>query len=304
MNPKQQNDLIALVHEAIEQYGSQARAATALNVNAAYITHIVKGELDKVSEAQWQRIALATNYNPQSWVMVPCVNTHVMNRYLTDAKAQGMMLAVASPAGSGKTSYARHYTQKHRTEGVYMLECGVWRAKSYLKALCTALGIYTDNAHNRTADYYMEKAVEFLNSRAAQQPLLILDEFADLKPCAFASMKTLYNRLEDRVGIVMMATEHMEQEIDRGVARKRKGYDEVSSRLGRKFLKLYGMRKTEVIAAAKANGVTDKAAHERIWKGCEPRQVEVEGRFVDMVKDLRRMKRLVKQERLRVAESN
>ena len=301
MTTTQQSDLTALVLESIEQHGSQARAAVALGVNAAYLTHIIQGKLEKVSEAQWNKIALSLNYSAQGWVMVPCVNTKQMDMYLSDAKSQSMMLAVSSPAGSGKTSYARHFARQHRAGNVYMLECGVWRAKTFLRALCSALGIYTDNINNRTADFYMEKAVEFLNAVGGRQPLVILDEFADLKPCAFASMKTLYNRLEDNVGIVMMATEHLEQVIDRGVSLKRKGYDEVSSRLGRKFLKLRGMTEKEVAAVAVANGVENKHAHRRIWSGSMPRKIEWDGGILEVVPDLRRMKRMIKQERLMLA---
>jgi len=67
--------------------------------------------------------------------------------------------------------------------------------------------------------------------------------------------------------------------INRGIKLNRKGYKEIHSRIGRKFIELRGINSTDVAQICAANGVTDPKAFKTIFNECEG--------------DLRRVKRSI-----------
>ena len=90
---------------------------------------------------------------------------------------------------------------------------------------------------------------------------------------------SLYNKLEDQCGIVICATDYLKKRITRGVKANRKGYKEIYSRVGRKFIPMPVVNNEDIAAVCIANGVTDRATIEEIIDDCEC--------------DLRRVKRRV-----------
>jgi type II secretory pathway predicted ATPase ExeA len=134
------------------------------------------------------------------------------------------------------------------------------------------------------------------------KPLLIIDEADKLRPAALRSLIPLYNNLEGQLGLVIMGTDNLEKEIKRGVKFNQKGMDEIDSRFGRNFIHLMGATKNDVVRICEANGITDKALAAALFKECEPRQVQVQGQHTLVIEDLRRLKRCVEREQLRMAE--
>ena len=81
------------------------------------------------------------------------------------------------------------------------------------------------------------------------------------------------------MGIVLCATQYLKKRIERGVVNNRKGYKEIYSRIGRKFIPMPVVNRGDIKAVCLANGLDDRREIERI--------------IDDADNDLRRVKRLV-----------
>jgi len=136
---------------------------------------------------------------------------------------------------------------------------------------------------------------------------LLIDEEADkLKPGALRTLIPLFNRTEDRLGLIMSGTENLEKEIRQGVRLKKKGYDELESRFGRSYIHLKGATEKEVQAICEANGIDTPETIALIWgeleKESKPVTVKTPTGTKDVmmpfVEDFRRLKRLIKRELL------
>lgn len=55
----------------------------------------------------------------------------------------------------------------------------------------------------------------------------------------------------------MLATNNLDDRLTRGVERQKRGYPEIFSRLGSRFIKIRRPSKTDITAICSANGVTD-----------------------------------------------
>jgi hypothetical protein len=85
----------------------------------------------------------------------------------------------------------------------------------------------------------------------------------------------------------------------------KKGYDEVESRFGRKYIHMMGASYSDIAAICKANGVSSEEGIEMIWSELPKVEKFVtiktndgsrKDRKVDFVEDMRRLKRLIKRE--------
>jgi hypothetical protein len=90
---------------------------------------------------------------------------------------------------------------------------------------------------------------------------------------------TLYTQLEDHCGIILLATDHLEKKLKRGLRLNKKGYKEIYSRIGRKFILLKGANITDITDICAANGLNNKQDIKTVIDDCE--------------NDLRRVKRKV-----------
>lgn len=104
------------------------------------------------------------------------------------------------------------------------------------------------------------------------RPLLIFDEGDKLSDTVFYYFITIYNRLENYCGIIFISTSYIKRRMEIGLAYNKKGYDEIHSRICRKFIELTPASSYEVAAIARANGITDDRTVNVVVKdaaGCE-----------------------------------
>lgn len=148
---------------------------------------------------------------------------------------------------------------------------GVLEPWTFIAKLLRALG--KDMAG--TVSEQMEAIVEEL--QAVDRPLVVLDEADKLSDQVLYFFISLYNQLEGQCGLVLCATNFLEKRINRGVRFNRRGYQEIYSRIGRKFVQLQVVNDEDIAAVCKANGVTSAADIGAIIKDAE--------------NDLRRVKR-------------
>ena len=257
-----------------ERYESQNKAANTMKgVSSATVSQILNENWDLITDAMWRNVATQIGYKENRWEAVETNNYRQMMMLLADVKENSLVMAITGEAGSGKTFAATQYTAKNK--GSYMLCCNeYWNRKVFLTELLTSLGRdYT----GYTVSEMMIEAVRALKTQDA--PLLILDEADKLSDQVFYYFITLYNQLEDECGIVLLATDHLEKRIKRGIKLNKKGYNEIWSRLGRKCVQLKGVNAADIAAICEANGIV------------ESRDVDIV--VADSESDLRRVKRKV-----------
>jgi hypothetical protein len=282
--------------------GSQNRAAVRLGVNAAYVSHILNGKFDQVSDEVWRKVGNALRYRKRDWNLVETFNTKALHTHLDDCKKRSLMMAVSYNAGSGKTAGASLYAHLHRTEQVYLVKCREWRLGKFLREIAKVCGI-DDRSGRLTTDDLLENIVEFFLMRSDQRPLLIIDEIDKLYPAALRALIPLFNETERELGIFLLGTENFERELTTGVEWRKKGYDEIESRIGRRYLKLYGVTKKDVQRICVANEVHDHDAQLKVWNALGPVDVRIGNKTVKMAKDLRRMARLVEHQQIMLEEA-
>jgi hypothetical protein len=101
------------------------------------------------------------------------------------------------------------------------------------------------------------------------RPLMVFDEADKLTDAVFNYFISLYNRLEDKCGIVFLSTDSIKRRMDLGLRRKKTGYNEIHSRIGRKFFQSDGNDSDDVYAICMANGVTDKTDIHKVIKDAQ-----------------------------------
>ena len=262
------------VKEYVGNKESQRQAAATLRgVSSATLSQIINGKWELISDEMWRTVATQVGYDTNRWVLVQTEGYDRMYKIMEDSQLNHLCMAVVGDAGCGKSQAIKSYADRNRN--VLVLSCSeYWNRKYFLTELLKTMGV--ESAGYTVVDM-MSDAVYHLKRRDGV--LLVLDEADKLSDQVLHFFITLYNQLEDRVGILLCATQFLQKRIERGVRNDRKGYKEIYSRVGRKFIPMPVVCAGDIESVCVANGVTDKDDIEDIIEGCD---------F-----DLRRVKRLV-----------
>ncbi|RTL47229.1 MAG: ATP-binding protein [Sphingobacteriales bacterium] len=281
MTPNEKKEVQLLVNQFIEQFPSQARAAAALkNVSEATLIQIKKGNWDNISDDMWRNVAKQVGYDATGvWRLVETMDFNTLITYLDDARQYANVFAIVGPAGSGKTFTADWYSK--RKQNVYHVNCAEYfNRKMFLAKLLEKMG--KDNTGYNVSEM-MDLIVETILKQ--DKPLIILDEADKLNDQVLYFFITMYNNLKGKCGIVLMATDFLTKRINRGYRMNKKGYAEILSRIGRRFIQLHGINKDEVKQICEANELTNPIDITEVWNDCE--------------QDLRRVERMVHKKKIK-----
>ena len=250
--------------EYCEMKGSQKRAATSLvGVSPATVTQIVTGKWELINEKMWRSIAAQIGVKQTRWNIVETRNYKALSDIFSDAQENALVLAVCGEAGTGKSLTAAHYGAEN--PNVYVLACSeYWNRKTFLRELLRVMG---KNPAGDTVGDMVDDVVMALKRR--ENPLIILDEADKLSDQVMFFFITFYNKLEDYCGIVLMATDYLEKKVRRGLRLNKKGYKEIYSRIGRRFVAMPGLSATDISDVCRANGVEGLREIDTVKKDCE-----------------------------------
>ena len=250
--------------EYCEMKGSQKRAATSLvGVSSATVTQIVTGKWELINEKMWRSIAAQIGVKQTRWNIVETRNYRALSDIFSDAQENALVLAVCGEAGTGKSLTAAHYGAEN--PNVYVLACSdYWNRKTFLRELLRVMG---KNPAGDTVGDMVDDVVMALKRR--ENPLIILDEADKLSDQVMFFFITFYNKLEDYCGIVLMATDYLEKKVRRGLRLNKKGYKEIYSRIGRRFVAMPGLSATDISDVCRANGVEGLREIDTVKKDCE-----------------------------------
>ena len=261
-NEKQQ--IVEAVRAYTDQKGGQNKAANSIKgVSAATLSQMASGNWEHISDEMWRKVARAVGMTGKGWNTAQTATYRQMHALLTAAQEEARVMSLTAPAGSGKTYAAREYEAGHRN--VYRLMCDeFWSKNDFVEELLRAMGEKADGLTKRER---LALAVRELGKK--EQPLLIFDEFDKLGDNVWSFFITLYNRLEDQCGMVLLSTDYIEKRFRMGLKYQRKGYPEIWSRLGSRCVGLDRADYEDVRAVCEANGVTDEAVIEDIARSAE-----------------------------------
>lgn len=239
-----------------KRIGSQNKAAVSLNISSATISNILNGKWETITDEMWRSVSGRTGgAGAERWQIVPTRAYRAMMFVLENAQGRNggdsLVMAVIGGAGSGKTEAIKNYTATGRN--VYHLVCSeYWNRRTFMAKMLQTMGVAYSG--NTVADM-MENIVDTLKRK--ESPLIVLDEADKLSDQVLYFFISLYNQLEDRCGIILTATDYLRARIEKGLRLNRKGYAEIFSRIGRKFVELPLHNSEDVAAVCVANGVSD-----------------------------------------------
>lgn len=268
-------EIVAQLRSYVARKGSQKKAANSMDgVSSATINKMLNGtDWESISEEMWRSVAQQTRTKSEGWQLADTSVHREMTMLLSRAQEDALVAGVIGAAGSGKTETCREYADEHRN--VYHITCGEhWNRRTFVSKVLKSMGA---NVAGYTINDMMEEVVDALSR--ADTPLLILDEADKLSDQVLYFFITLYNQLEGRCGIVLCGTQYLKARIARGVRLGKKGFEEILSRLGRRFFELAEIGEEDIALVCVANGIENDAKIRKITKESES--------------DLRRVKRSV-----------
>jgi DNA transposition AAA+ family ATPase len=299
------NGLIRHVGDWIQRLGSQTKVADKCNISVSSLSLWLSGKYGADTAKLDQTIARALDYKQNGWVTVDSIaNYRQIKMVFDNAKQESMWFGISNKAGSGKTETLQDLFNRDKSGTIVFIQAEEWTAKQFMtKIIEKTTGPIKGN---HSISQLTDMVVSYFNGLSLQHPVLFVDEADKLKPSALRALIPIYNRTEHRLGAILAGTENFEKEIKKGVEHKRKGFDELDSRLGRSFIHLKGASEADVKAICNANGVGDEQKQAYIWGQLEKvrKQVKVRtangerDRMVDFVEDFRRLMRLIKTEHI------
>lgn len=246
MNYQQKTKITDALISKINRLGiSQNEAAKRIGVSAATITNIKNRKWANITEA-WKKISLWVGSD--EWQIVETANIRRIQNLCNHAQAQGITKAVSFRQGSGKSCGATYYADNNRN--VFYLEAEPhYTKKIFLSKLCRVMGLSTSGSISEMVDSIVDK----LNS--LDKPLVIIDEYDQLKNNILPFFKTFYNKANS--GFVLIGGEYFKNRIDKGVRLTKQSYCEIFSRLGGEFLGLHPINNDMIKSICEANGLFD-----------------------------------------------
>lgn len=266
MTQQERNNIVEGLRAYVARYPSQNKAAASLNgISAATLSAILNGRHEVISEEMWRNIASQISL-PTGGAEWQFVETHAYNEIayaLADAQQYKKVRWITGDAGCGKTTTAGLYAAGNRE--VFTVLCDEdMRKGDFVREIARKVGFRS--AGMRIRDI-LDTAIERLMQM--ENPLLIFDEGDKLNDNVFHYFINIYNRLEGKCGIVFMSTSYIQHRIARGVNGNRKGYNEIFSRIGRKFFELEPTNAVDVAAICQANGLSDRRQIDRVIEATE-----------------------------------
>lgn len=304
LTQQQKNEIISLIDEEKERLGSYRAVAKKCGISEASISQIRKGSYLGETDGILTQIGITLSYefDTSNWVIADSITNYtIVNDVLTDAKSESMFMGIASCAGSGKTASSDTYFSLNRRNGVYKINAKEWNAHMFLIEVAKEIGAELPRGSYVKVNALIESIADTFKRVATTKPLLIVDQANSLKPSALRTFIHLFNECEDILGVVILGTENLEIEIKRGVRLNKTGYDEFDSRFGRVYIHLIGSTLADTRKICEANGISDRDLQKSIFDRCEPTKTSLEsGQTISVIEDIRRIKRLVKSERLKM----
>lgn len=252
---RQEKDAIRESLQAyVAKYPSQTKAAGSLkNISVGTVSNILNGLYEKISDDMFRNVASQVrSINAPGWQVVETGAYQEITGVSSDAQRWRNVTWVVGEAGCGKTTTSRVYLQEHK-EVFYVLCSEDMKKGDFVREIARTVGIRTEGCNIREVwSLILDDIIQM------DAPLLVFDEADKLTEPVFHYFISLYNKLEEKCGVVFLSTDYIAKRISNGLKYKKPGYKEFYSRIGRKFYELEPTDANDVYTICTANGVTEK----------------------------------------------
>jgi DNA transposition AAA+ family ATPase len=263
MNNKEKKAIKTKLASFVKIRGSQVKAAKAIGVSSATVNQLLNDNWELISDQMWRHIAAQINFVKSPYVIAETRGYRRMYSLLQESQSTPLVIAVVGSAGCGKTAAIKSYCEQNKN--AYHLCCSeYWNRKQFLVELLQCMG---ESYIGLTVANMVDDIVKVLKKK--NRPLIVLDECDKLSDQVLYFFITLYNKLEDHAGIVLCSTDYFRRRIEFGVRVARKGYQEIYSRIGRRFIPIQMPSAGDINAICVANDVNDEQEIQTIIEKAE-----------------------------------
>lgn len=250
MNQKEKIAIVDLLRNYVEQKGSQNKAAAALKVSGAVVSHLLNGNWEPYADDMFRKIGAQIGYNSKEWQFADTTNSTDILENLADAKQNSLVLTLIGHAGAGKSAATKKFAAENKN--VFRIECGqYWDRVYFLSEILSQMGVKDFDPKVSTM---MRDIVSGL--KKLDKPQLIIDEVDKLDDKVLLFLITFYNELATHCSIIILATHFLKKRIEDGIRLRKKGYEEIKSRYG-SYIELEDTTAKDVKLICEANGLND-----------------------------------------------
>jgi len=266
MEQKQKEQIAERLRAYVAKYPSQNKAVGSLKgTSAGTVSSILNGKWELISDEMWRKVGeqVAGAGQEDGWQIVETGAYQEITYAMQDAKMYRNVTWIVGEAGCGKTTTARLFADDHRE--TFYLQCSEDMHKGeFVREIARLVGIRGEGMTVR------ELWTAILNDLIQMEaPLMIFDEADKLTESVFHYFISLYNKLEDKCGVVFMSTDYIRKRIENGLRWKKPGYKEFYSRIGRKYFELDDTTVNDVYAICTTNGLHDRKDIDEVIKDAE-----------------------------------
>lgn len=263
MKTIQKQQIVVTLNAYIERYGSANKAANSLkNVSSATLSQMVNENWDLIKDDMWRNVGVQIGHKFVKWNYAETSVTRRLLAVLVDSKEHHLVNAIIGDAGVGKTEFLKVFSAEKNT---YLIKCSeYWNKKQFAIEILQSLGVEPDGMN-------LNRMMQVIISTLKKQvdPVILIDEVDKLSDDLLYFFITLYNELEDYCSIILTATSYFKIRIENGVRKNKKGYREIWSRLGKKFIELLGLTASDITAVCMANEIADNKTISEIIEDSE-----------------------------------
>ncbi len=259
---KEKNAISERLRAYVAKYPSQTKAAGSLKgVSVGTVSNILNGRFENISDEMFRNVASQVGgMGTPSWQIVETGAYQEITEVLSDAQRWRSVRWVTGEAGCGKSTTARVYLQDHK-EVFYILCSEDMKKGDFVREIARTVGIRTEGCNIREVwGLILDDIIQM------DAPLLVFDEADKLTEPVFHYFISLYNKLEEKCGVVFLSTDYIAKRISNGLKYQKPGYKEFYSRIGRKFFTLEPTDQNDVYIICTANGLTSRQDIDAVMK--------------------------------------
>jgi hypothetical protein len=225
---------------------------TLKNVGTTTLRNLLNPDFPNISDEMWRNVRAQIGGNSKSdWVYVNTTVVEDLRFVMREMQEEQGFTWAISPGGSGKTVSATMFSKE--SKNVFHMECDADMSKSdFAIELARAVGMRVNT--QRQARRIIMQVCEYLAE--LENPLLIFDEGDKLRESLFVYFITIYNQLHDVAGILFLSTNYICKRMETGLRLNKPGYQELWSRLGRRFYEVEGNNTNDVLHICMENDLS------------------------------------------------
>lgn len=266
---------------------SQARVAKAAGMSESYMSNILNGKHETVTDGLWNSLALAIHYYEETARMQPAEtrNHEILTQAATSCLIRSTAMHIEGDTGTGKTNWAVHYTKVVQPNNtVYIKYAGDMSQRDMAMQLCYALALGVGGSA-----YEMRLRIKHyvLNRSGSTRFLIIIDEGENASESGIKFMKALWDDLEGIGSIMLLTTCDFTKRVRRHARNNRSPYPQIERRFMGNTMSLYPFAKKDAVLFFAHHGITDKEVMTELMRTDKDTQPLNYGLLTDRITALR-----------------